>query len=251
MSNRVLIIGSAPDAVRALSIDASVFSAIVVLNNAWRIRDDWTHIVYPEDFAEDRRPPPIVGKTVVQYDQFVPANNAFGGTVYAGGTMAFTGAYWVLHALKPSLMAFIGCDMIYDGDPGKSHFYGRGEADPLRDDPTLQHLESKSDRLMWKAFENQCLCVNLSNLSRSRLTFEAVEMDVLSNNPTAVYDQGMGRLQRLADMAAADRALQMEGHAGAFVESGDYWNSSNPLDPEQLSAIDQQWGRVFSASAAE
>jgi len=249
VSDCVLIIGSAPDAVRAQHFNGDVFSSIVALNNAWRIRDDWTHIVFPEDFAADRRPPKQTGKTVVEYDQFVPANNAFGGTVYAGGTMAFTGAYWALHALKPKIMAFIGCDKIYDGDPANSHFYGQGEADPLRDDPTLQDLEAKADRLMWMSYESQCLCINLSEQPRSRLTFERLVMEKLSASPQEVFEQGMDRLRRIADKGAADQALQMERDVGAFVESGDYWNDQKPLDPQKLSAIDGLWNTVFKSEA--
>jgi hypothetical protein len=50
--------------------------------------------------------------------------------------MAFTTGYWALHALKPSVLAFVGCDMVYAAS-GNTHFYGSGEPDPLRDDLSL------------------------------------------------------------------------------------------------------------------
>ena len=43
---------------------------------------------------------------------YVPVQNDFGGFVYAGGTMTFTAGYWALGALKPSVLAFLGCDMV-------------------------------------------------------------------------------------------------------------------------------------------
>ncbi len=60
------------------------------------------------------------------------------------GTMAFTAGYWALGALKPDIIAYLGCDMIYPLEKGSpSHFYGNGQADPLRSDITLQSLGSK------------------------------------------------------------------------------------------------------------
>ena len=75
----------------------------------------------------------------------MPIQNDLGGFVYAGGTMAFTAGYWALGALRPDVMAFFGCDMVYPTEG--SHFYGNGNADPLRDDITLRNLEAKSARL--------------------------------------------------------------------------------------------------------
>lgn len=242
----VLLLGSAPDAVRARNFDLSNFSAVVVLNNAWRIRDDWTHIVYPEDFAEERRPADTSGRQVVEYDQFVPANNAFGGIVYAGGTMAYTGGYWVLHALQPDLLAFLGCDMVYDGDPAKSHFYGQGEPDPLRDDPTLQSLEAKSNRLLLMALERGCICVNLSDKDRSRLTFERIDADLLSGSLAQMREQAKRRYDGSVNRTMVDQALDAEKAAGCYYESGDYWNSDPPLDAAQLSRIDDLWLKAIS-----
>jgi len=247
--NAVLILGSAPDAVRVREFDLSRCSSIVVLNNAWQLRDDWTHIVYPEDFVEARRPAEVSGKTVVEYDQFVPANNQFGGIIYAGGTMAFTGAYWALAALRPDLLIFLGCDMVYDGDPTASHFYGQGEPDPLRDDPTLQSLEAKSERLRWMALGQNCVCLNLSNKSDSRLTFDRLDADLLGSALNRRRSEGLKRLNTHANSDAANRAMAAEKQANCFVESGDYWNSQQKLDPKMLAQIDLLWMQVFDSSA--
>ncbi len=243
----VLILGSAPDAIRVREFDLSRFSAIVAINNAWQLRDDWTHIVYPEDFAETRRPSDVGGKSVIEYDQFVPANNQFGGTIYAGGTMAFTSGYWALAALKPDLMAFLGCDMVYEGDQSSSHFYGQGEPDPLREDPTLQSLEAKSERLRWMAFDNQCLCLNLSEKSASRLTFDRLDSNWLGLSLVDLRANGLKQLETGLAPNGANRALAEEKRLGYFVESGAYWKSDMQLDAGKLAYVDSLWLQVFQS----
>jgi len=225
----VLIIGSAPDANRAADLDARNFDSIVVVNNAWRIRSDWSHTIYPDDFHQDRRPNPTSQQVVVTSCDYVPANNRFGGIVYAGATMAFTTAYWALAALKPNRMVFIGCDMIYD-DEGETHFYGTGTADPLRDDPTLQSLEAKSNRLLILAKQNNCECLNLSSKPRSRLTFPRIDDAIVSVMGRSIIRQNN-----------VDRALEMEREAGQYFPNGDYWNDTRPLNTDALRQIDEQW----------
>ena len=62
--------------------------------------------------------------------------------------MVFIAGYWAFGTLKPDVIAYLGCDMIYSDKISDNHFYGQGVADPLRDDITLQSLEAKSARLM-------------------------------------------------------------------------------------------------------
>ena len=103
-TKHVLIIGSGPNAVKASELETS-FDAIVVINNAWRIRSDWTHLIFPYDFPEERWPQEIQSsQTVITEKEFVPIQNDYGGFIYAGATMAFTAGYWVLGALKLSLI---------------------------------------------------------------------------------------------------------------------------------------------------
>jgi len=84
----VLIIGSGPNALEARSWPRGVFDVIVAINNAWRVREDWNYLIYPEDFPADRRPYNLKdGQTRIQASDFVPHQNQFGGFVYAGGTM--------------------------------------------------------------------------------------------------------------------------------------------------------------------
>jgi hypothetical protein len=114
--NVVLVLGSAPDALEVREWDRSPIASIVAINNAWAIRDDWDYLIYPDDFPSERLPATQSTSALrITSEIFVPAQNEFGGFVYAGGTMAFTSAYWALHALKPDVLAFLGCDMIYSG----------------------------------------------------------------------------------------------------------------------------------------
>ena len=140
--------------------------------------------------------------------------------------MAFTAAYWALHALAPSQMAFLGCDMVY-APTGNTHFYGTGAPDPLRDDPTLQSLEAKSARLMVMADRAGCACTNLSR-DKSRLVFPRGAPD--SPAPPATYDR-----------MAAQAALQQEARLGYMVASGRYWDAPEQFDPAKLRALDDMW----------
>jgi hypothetical protein len=246
----VLVIGSAPEAVAAREFDTAGVGHIVAINNAWRVRPDWTHLVHPEDFPPERRPVPANGQSIVTYRDYVPANNRFGGIVYAGGTMAFSTAYWVLDALRPAIMAFCGCDMIYDRPVGTSHFYGAGEADPLRPDPTLQSLEAKANRLAILAAEEGCLCVNLSELPRSRLTFPRMAPPLLGSDLTGFHYSGLAGLRDRIVPSARKAATALEVRHDLVVPGGDYWNAPEKLNAEVLSAIDGLWLEALPAPAA-
>ncbi|MEO0545672.1 MAG: hypothetical protein AAF035_01875 [Pseudomonadota bacterium] len=233
----VLLLGSAPDAVNCIGWDKSPFDAIVTINNAWRIRKDWDYVVFPDDFAKDRRPQTFdVGQAIVEADAFVPANNAYGGIVYAGATMAFTAAYWALHALQPTVLAFLGCDMVYPakGKAEASHFYGTGTPDPLRDDITLRSLPAKSARLMLHAARQGCACVRLSN-GTSQLVFPS------STRRDLAHVQGMGPQ---AGGAKFDAATALETGLGYFVPSGQYWREAAAFSSAEIDAVDRAWLRA-------
>ncbi|MEM7444698.1 MAG: hypothetical protein AAF414_15355 [Pseudomonadota bacterium] len=241
MTKIVLVIGSAPDAMRARDIDQRLLSGIVVINNAWRVRDDWTHLVHAGDFPAKSIPTPGPGQQVHSSDSYVPANNRFGGVVYAGGTMAFTAGYWALDALRPDVMAFCGCDMIYSQTSGKTHFYGNGSADPLRPDPTLQHLEAKANRLLIMAAQEGCLCVNLSEKEESRLTFPRLTIADLANLDRRDLEEDLSATQDLFDPEAISAAQAREKEANCFVAQGDYWNHDTAINAAALSEIDRHW----------
>ena len=234
-SKPVLILGSAPAVIAARDVPKSAFSAIVVINNAWRVRDDWDYHVAPDDFPKDRMPESLLdGQQFIGSDAFVPANNAYGGIIYAGATMAFTAGYWVLSALHPSKMVFCGCDMVYPAH-GRGHFYGKGSADPLRDDITLRNLEAKSARLMIYAARQGCVCLR-APAPESRLVFP--QADPLGADQTS-------KALTLPDMPTVLKAEQAEADLGYIVESGRYWEENRIYSTEALDAIDELWLSAF------
>jgi hypothetical protein len=234
---KVLIVGSAPDAIRTADWDTSGLSHVLVINNAWMACPSWNCWIYPEDFPSERHPGPLAlqGKNVVTAKEFVPVQNEFGGFVFAGGTMSMTAGYWALGALKPDVIAFIGCDMVYEPKAGQhTHFYGTGAADPLRQDVTLQSLEAKSLRLKALAHREGCAVLNLSRQPHSRLSLPRVEWQVLESmtHKPLLSSDGEG---------AVAHALQAESALGYWVESGRYWEESDKFDSEKLRAIDALW----------
>lgn len=204
------------------------FDRVVTINNAWRVRPDWDFAVYPWDFPAERHPVAGPDQRLVTEADFVPAQNAFGGFVYAGATMAFTTGYWALHALRPSVIAVYGCDMHYPAS-GPTHFYGAGTPDPLRRDITLRSLEAKSARLMTLAAMQGCAMVNLST-GPSRLVFPRVARS------------SAARARPLAFCAeTAERALAAEAELGYLVPSGRYWEEAGRFDPVALDRLDGLW----------
>ena len=237
--NVVLIVGSAPDAVRINSLDLSLFNNSVAINNAWRLKQKWDYVIYPEDFPIQRQPKNLHVKKIITAKEYVPIQNKFGGFVYAGGTMAFTAGYWALGTLKPDVIAYLGCDMIYSNKISNNHFYGKGAADPLRDDITLQSLEAKSARLMAIAKFNNCSVVNLSEQDQSRLLFPRIQIDNFKKKRTIFNLISADKIK--LNLKALKEALSFEKKLNYMVHSGRYWEQINKFDPIQLSKIDQLW----------
>lgn len=224
----ILMLGSAPMAAAAAGWPRAPFDRIVAINNAHAIRADWDDMIHPWDFPEARRPTPGPGQRLITQEAFVPAQNGFGGFVYAGGTMAFTAGYWALAALRPRVLAAFGCDMHYPAT-GATHFYGTGTPDPLRTDITLRSLEAKSARLMVLAAMAGCACVNLSD-GPSRLVWPRTVRGALP---------GLRPLPFNRDRAEA--ALSREAELGYHVPSGRYWEEAGRFDPAEIDALDALW----------
>lgn len=235
--NTVLILGSAPSAVAARNWPRGQFTHIVAINNAWRIRRDWDFLIHPEDFPIEKRPDkPSAGQRIVSAGDYVPIQNSYGGFVYAGGTMAFTAGYWALSALRPSVMAFFGCDMVYSTS-GRTHFYGSGTADPLRNDVTLRSLEAKSARLALFGAAQKCRLVRLSE-GKSRLLLPSVRTSQLTSLP-------------LVPTIGMQSVLQAEAELGYYVSSGRYWEFEDRFDPAKIDVIDQMWLSAYRDHTVE
>lgn len=221
----VLILGSAPIAVQAGGWSRDGFDAIVAINNAYRIRPDWDYAIFPWDFPVERRPLADNDQQLVTEAEFVPAQNAYGGFVYAGATMAYTAAYWALAVLRPRVIAMFGCDMHYPAGAA-THFYGAGSPDPLRDDITLRSLEAKSARLMVLAAMQGCTMINLSQ-GPSRLVFPR-GLDSAASLPKF-------------DAAIASAALEREAELNYLSPTGRYWEELDRFDPAKIDALDALW----------
>lgn len=224
----ILILGSGPTVMQAQSWPRAGYDHILAINNAWQVRSDWDALIHPWDFPEERRPLPGPNQKMVTQDDFVPAQNSYGGFVYAGGTMAFTAGYYALHVHRPRVIAMLGCDMHYP-KLGNTHFYGTGTADPLRKDISLQSLEAKAARLMVLAAMQGCAMVNLST-GPSRLVFPRVTRASMNHSAPQIYCPDL-----------ADEALAMEGSLGYYVPSGRYWEQTSRFDPAKLAKLDALW----------
>ncbi len=223
---KVLILGSGPNVTQAKDWGRAPFDKIVSINNAWRVRPDWDFLIHPSDFPPERQPPALQDhQQIITFRDYVPAQNALGGFVYAGGTMAFTAGYWALYALRPTHLCFLGCDMTYDAP--QTHFYGNGAADPLRADVSLRSLEAKSARLQAIAAQQGCATLNLST-SDSRLVFPR-------GTPKDLNARAVIAPQQVA------HALNLEAKAGYMVPSGKYWKEESRFDTAIIDEIDAAW----------
>ena len=226
----VLIIGSGPNAVSAVELKTA-FDAIVVINNAWRVRPDWTHLIYPFDFPKERWPQEVkFSQSVITEKEFVPIQNQYGGFIYAGATMAFTAGYWVLGALRPSHISFIGCDMHYPRT-GKTHFYGNGTPDPLRNDISLMSLKAKSNRFLHISQKQNCLVGNLSD-GPSELTFPRI-------TPEHSWPKTLSLKEDLIF-----EALKREKELSYFDITGRYWQNLDRYDSKEIKKLDDIWEKI-------
>ena len=228
-SPKVLILGSAPNVVAVNDIDLSSYDEIIVINNAWQVLESWTEHIFPYDFPRENKPTRYSkSQRAIDEKLFVQRQNEFGGFIYAGGTMAFTALYWALGEHMPSEIHILGCDMVYS-DAGKTHFYGEGAPDPLRDDFTLRDLYAKSARFMCLAARNGCRTYNLSDQS-SKLCFPRHSRNI-DDKPCHL----------LINKASVQSILDQENSLGYFISSGRYWEADLKIDLQALDQIDLQW----------
>ncbi len=220
----VLMLGSAPNAVQARDYPRGAFDQILAINNAYAIRPDWDAMIYPYDFDPARIPVPTAKQRLIDERDFVPAQNRYGGFIYAGATMAFTAAYWALDHYRPRVIAVLGCDMTYS-EQGPTHFYGTGTPDPLRADISLRNLSAKSARLQILAAQQGCAMVNLSR-EASRLVFPRGDFAALPDS--LPFDTGL-----------ATQALALETALGYTTPTGHY--AQTDVDTDKLDAIDALW----------
>ena len=159
--------------------------------------------------------------------------------------MSFTAGYWVLGALKPDVIAYLGCDMIYPNQKEvQTHFYGTGRADPLRKDVTLQSLEAKSARFFAFAKSNHCKVFNLSEQPKSRLLFPKIPITTFLDQDLLAKTLHQNNLK--INTKSMEQALAKEKVLSYMAPSGRYWEIEKDLDPSQLRSIDNLWLQTLS-----
>jgi hypothetical protein len=232
---KVLIIGSAPDSSRAQHWKMDLFDLVVVINNAWRIKKKWDELIFPHDFSTENTPTVLLKhQKIITEEHFVPAQNLFGGFVYAGATMAFTAGYWALANHKPSKICFLGCNMHYSQDE-PTHFYGWGKPDPLRNDISLTSLKACSYRMLILAKNNGCEIVSLSH-GESNLHVPQISPDDLTRYQSSF----------LVSETKVEEALKREKQLNYYVEDGRYWEKEHSFCRSELVKLDQIWTESLS-----
>jgi transposase len=235
-----LVVGSGPNAVNARQWEIPPNVSIVCINNAHAVRDDWRFLVHAQDFPADKMPEQVgPGQVVVGAEGYIPAMNAHGGIVYGGATMAFAAAYWTVHHLRPHILAYIGCDMDYQPQAGKTHFYGTGSPDPLREDLTLRDLHAKSARQFLLALARGTITVNLSQAAFSRLAVPRANTGDVFSMRRWRHRLLLRRLWSRVRQQAVQSILALEDRAGYRVPDGEYWTRT--YDPAAIDAIDAAW----------
>ena len=242
-----LIVGSSPSAPICSAWDIPHVIKIG-LNNAWRLRPDFDYSFYPGDFPEQRRPPPDLPLRQVSIDQYLPFLENAGGRVFVGPTVAFASGYWAVAALKPAVLAYVGCDMTYDQTAdGKTHFYGQGKADPLRANVALRSLEAKSCRLLLKALVDGVLIVNVSKQPATRLSFPRAGHELLGDSKRgAALRDAVLKLPVMKELKQAVLQIEEKEQRSSFAQCRP--GKIVPTDEvlTLIDALDQEWLRLHA-----
>jgi hypothetical protein len=184
MDNRkVLLLGSGLSALQARTIDLDGFT-IVAINNAWKVVPNWNYLIFPciEHFSDL---PATLGpdQHLLTSDDYGPYIDLYGGEPNTGDTMFFNASYWIMHAIRPDVIACLGCDMHYP-EQGNNTFYGVGNPDPLR--LGVENLPPFFDRLDRLAAANGFRIVNLSAGCPTLLPYERIEPDQVDRYVTTM-----------------------------------------------------------------
>lgn len=242
----VVVVGSAPDATRVTTLPEGQYW-LVSVNNAYRLTDRFHFSCFSGDFPGKSDGLPHLVRNFISENEYIVALNAFGGLTMCGATMSLASAYWAIHALRPPVLAFLGCDMVYGA--GQTHFYGTGAPDPLRIDPTLRDLFAKSCQQQAIAAIEGTHVVNLSLLPESRLAAPRLDASRLGN-ADSVLSLAARALAR-GDEAIANALQILDDERAAPFDTGmtDYMHLMQ--DEASLRFIDdidrrwREWGRRF------
>ena len=212
---------------------------VVAINNAHKAASRIDFSVYSGDFpAVDKASGlAVTGRSSPHY---LPAMQRFGGLLFGGATMALAAGYWAINDFPFSQISYYACDMVYEGT--QTHFYGEGQADPLRRNLSLQSLEAKTLRLFYFALANNVLLLNASPVDKTRLCFP--------HNRAGLSLRHRVFTDLMTDMVALHHALEPWAEAALKLEAGapfdarrlDYWvYGKDETVWAYVAAVDEAW----------
>ena len=120
--------------------------------------------------------------------------------------------------------------MVYSG--AKTHFYGKGTADPLRKDKTLKNLRAKSARLECFASKEGCAVINMSRVPNSNLVHQRMSLKEL--NFGVVEPKKIDTEQYFSNLA-------IEKGLGYYVPDGRYWKRMQDFREDEILKLDELW----------
>jgi len=186
---KVLLIGSGCTATQVSDYSYHKTGwTIVTINHGWLAYPEYDYWVAPTDYAGKKDPD--AGDRFVGWDEYIIAQNAYGGEWECGMGITLAAAYWALHTIKPSVIGFLGCDMNYTpGKNGETAFYGigidvqnNGCPDPFAmaarysiKDP----IEKLYTRFADMAALKNCDVVNFSKIEKTLLPYKKTTPDYL------------------------------------------------------------------------
>jgi hypothetical protein len=124
--NKVLIIGSGHSALEYKKYENENF-IIVVVNNAWKVTENWDYWVSAGDYKGDR--PTLIkeNQKIITGKDYNLAMSKHGHVNKCGFSIMLNASYWVIENLNPNVIFYLGADMNYKPDNnGNTHFYGIG-----------------------------------------------------------------------------------------------------------------------------
>jgi len=212
---KVLILGVAQDAMRAVDWDGGLFDYILAIEEAWHLRPDWTHMLHSDSLAPDDRPVLLeAGQQVVTKADYEPVLTHFGGAVYTGSDLVLAASYWALAALEPAHIFCMSCE--FDA-PGASQSHG------------ARDLTAKARRLEYFASLCGCAIANLSSES-SALPFQRATLNGLDQVRPAYPSEEASMVARQLEQQYGDPASP---------------NAQYPC-AQGMAEIDAAWRRCFT-----
>lgn len=213
LTKSILLVGSGPDASRAKDLVCEA-DIVIAINNAHKAVPRVSFSFYASDFPDNQKHS-NVAEIGVSTPQYLPSAQRFGGLIYCGASMFFLASYWLIQQFPFSFVKVIGCDMVYSS--AATHFYGRGSADPLRRNISLQSLDAKSLRVLYFALKHGVFMCNTANVQESRLYFP-----YLPERAGNRYTECVRLCKVGEDMLEAGAAEALKLEADGPIDIGEY-----------------------------